>query len=81
MLYKNKFYFLLAFPEKCCILYVEKQEMKPSINTKEHRDRKDNPYYNLLKEGVEVIPIEDDYSEDSWPNSKDDWPNSKSRKY
>ncbi len=35
----------------------------------EQKDRKENPYYIMLKEGAEVIPIEDDYSEDSWPIS------------
>ena len=36
----------------------------------EHKDRKENPYYVMLKEGAEVIPIEDDYSEDSFPNCR-----------
>lgn len=35
----------------------------------EHKDRHNNPYFNMLIEGGEVVPVSDDYSEDSWPNS------------
>jgi len=35
----------------------------------EHRDRKNNPYFNILLEGAEVIPAKDDYSEDSFPDT------------